>query len=67
MVHSWKLYITSSIRNAGLALAMLYMTVMGFDYITYGYCLANCISESMLGGFVGASAVVGGENLVSPH
>ena len=58
-IHSWKLYINSPIRNAGLALGCLYLTVMGFGNITYGYCLAQCVSESVLGAVVGVSAVIG--------
>ena len=27
------------VRNAGLGLAFLYMTVLGFDSITWSYCL----------------------------
>ena len=35
------------------------MTVLGFDNITYGYILHQCVSESVLGGLVSASAIVG--------
>ena len=48
-----------SISNAGLGLAFLYMTVLGFDNITYGFCLAQCVTEWVLGLLVGLSAVVG--------
>ena len=47
------------VRNAGLGLAFLYMTVLGFDNVTYGYCLKQCITESVLGALVGVSAIVG--------
>jgi len=33
---AWKLYFHHSIRYAGMGLALLYMTVMGFDSITFG-------------------------------
>lgn len=56
---SWKLYMRHPARNAGLALACLYMTVLGFDNITYGYCLHQCVSESILGGLVGISSAIG--------
>ena len=56
---SWILYMKYSIRNAGLGLACLYMTVLGFDNITYGYCLQECVRESLLGGLVGVSAICG--------
>jgi len=34
--HGWKDYFTHPVRNAGLGLALLYMTVLGFDSITTG-------------------------------
>jgi Ferroportin1 (FPN1) len=37
------------VRNAGLALSFLYMTVLGFDNITWGYSLMQCVTESVLG------------------
>ena len=55
----WKLYMTYPIRNAGFAMGCLYMTVLGFDNITYGYILHQCVSESVLGGLVSASAILG--------
>ena len=54
-----KLYITYPTFTAGFGLACLYMTVLGFDNITYGYILHQCVSESVLGGLVSASAIVG--------
>lgn len=35
--NSWRDYFNHYIRNAGLALALLYMTVLGFDNITRGW------------------------------
>ena len=55
----WKLYMTYPIRNAGFGLACLFMTVLGFDNITYGFCLQQCVTESVLGALIGLSAVVG--------
>ena len=46
-------------RNAGLGLALLYMTVLGFDNVTYGYILTQGIPESVLGILVTVSALVG--------
>ena len=54
-----KLYINYPTFTAGFGLACLYMTVLGFDNITYGYILHQCVSESVLGGLVSASAIVG--------
>ena len=34
----WRTYFGHSVRDAGLGLALLYMTVLGFDSITWGYC-----------------------------
>jgi iron-regulated transporter 1 len=56
---SWKMYYQHPVRNAGLALSLLYMTVLGFDNITYGYCLLQCVSASILGAMVGVSAIIG--------
>ena len=58
-VTAWVLYVKSPIRFAGLALSLLYLSVLGFDYVTYGYCLSQCVPESWLGAAVGASAIVG--------
>ena len=56
---AWVLYMKYPVRNAGLGLAFLYMTVLGFDNITYGYCLQQCVHESVLGALVGVGAVIG--------
>ena len=40
----------------------------GFDNITYGYCLHQCVTESLLGALIGVSAVVGVlGSLAFPH
>ena len=36
------------VRNAGLGLAFLYMTVLGFDSITWSYCLLQVLSAGAL-------------------
>ena len=56
---AWVLYMKYPVRNAGLGLAFLYMTVLGFDNITYGYCLQQCVHESVLGALVGTGAIIG--------
>ena len=48
-----------TIRNAGIALSCLYMTVLGLDNITFAYCLSQCVSAWLLGVLVGVSAVIG--------
>ena len=56
---AWLSYMKHPARDAGLGLAFLYMTVLGFDNITYGYCLRQCVTESVLGGLVAGSAIFG--------
>ena len=36
---AWVSYLQHPVRNAGLGLAFLFMTVLGFDSITWTYCL----------------------------
>ena len=57
--HGWKSFMNHPVRDAGLGLALLYMTVLGFDNITWGFCLLQGVSESLLGALTGVSAVVG--------
>ena len=58
-IRGWKLYLTHPVCGAGLALASLFMTVLGVDNITYGYCMAQCIRKSILGGLLGLTAIIG--------
>ena len=58
-LQGWKIYFTHPVCAAGLALASVYMTVLGFDNITYGFCMSQCVTESVLGGLVGVSAIIG--------
>jgi len=55
----WAFYMRHKVRNAGLGLAFLYMTVLGFDLITWAYALLQCVSEAVLGVLVMVSAIVG--------
>ena len=55
----WKTYFNHPVRNAGLGLSFLYMTVLGFDNITYGYCILQGVPHFALGVLVGISALVG--------
>ena len=64
----WMYYLRHQVRNAGLGLAFLYMTVLGFDNITWAFSLKQCVSETILGFLLGASALVGiAGSLVYPH
>ncbi|CAM1307519.1 SLC40A1 (predicted) [Pycnogonum litorale] len=58
-VHGWKVYFEQDVLFAGLALAALYMTVLGFDSITVGYAYLQGISESFMGWMSALSAVFG--------
>jgi len=58
-IEGWRLYLFHTIRNAGIALSCLYMTVLGLDNITFAYCLSQCVSAWLLGVLVGVSAVIG--------
>merc|ERR1712025_1464084 len=55
----WKTYLTHPVMKAGVGLACLYMTVLGFDNITYGYCLLQGVPHAVLGVLVGVSALIG--------
>merc|ERR1719158_2036865 len=55
----WKTYLPHPVMKAGVGLACLYMTVLGFDNITYGYCLLQGVPHAVLGVLVGISALVG--------
>merc|ERR1719430_2557789 len=58
-VEGWKTYFNHPVMKAGLGLACLFMTVLGFDNITYGYCLMQGVPHVALGLLVGVSALVG--------
>jgi len=46
---SWRLYLSHDVRYAGLSLACLYLTVLGFDSITVGFAYSQGVSEAVLG------------------
>ena len=37
-IEAWKIFMNHPTRNAGFGLALLYLTVLNFDNITYGLC-----------------------------
>ena len=55
----WMSYLRHDVRFAGLGLALLYMTVLGFGNITWGYCLLQCVPEWVLGVLVAVSGGMG--------
>ncbi|KAI4544012.1 hypothetical protein MG293_004278 [Ovis ammon polii] len=55
----WVSYYNQSVFLAGMGLAFLYMTVLGFDCITTGYAYTQGLSGSILSILMGASAITG--------
>ncbi|KAK2496913.1 hypothetical protein MC885_000165 [Smutsia gigantea] len=55
----WVSYYNQSVFLAGMGLAFLYMTVLGFDCITTGYAYTQGLSGSVLSILMGASAITG--------
>ncbi|KAH9518527.1 hypothetical protein Btru_017057 [Bulinus truncatus] len=55
----WPVYARYGVRNAGLALACLYMTVLGFDSITVGYAKTQGVSELLVGIMMALAASFG--------
>ncbi|XP_073781536.1 ferroportin isoform X1 [Danio rerio] len=55
----WRAYYRQPVFLAGLGLAFLYTTVLGFDCITTGYAYTQGISGSLLSILMGVSAVAG--------
>lgn len=58
-VASWRIYFSHEVRNAGIGLACLYMTVLGFDSITMGYSYSQGVPESILGILRAVGAAIG--------
>ncbi|XP_025095566.1 solute carrier family 40 member 1-like isoform X3 [Pomacea canaliculata] len=59
LYRGWRTYMQYNVALAGLALACLYMTVLGFDNITVAYAVTQGVSESITGVLMGVSAVFG--------
>ncbi|XP_046573533.1 solute carrier family 40 member 1-like [Haliotis rubra] len=55
----WKTFMQYDVANAGLGLAMMYLTVLGFDSVTSGYAFTQGISEGLLGLAMGSGAAIG--------
>lgn len=55
----WVAYYNQNIFLAGMSLAFLYMTVLGFDCITTGYAYTQGLNGSVLSLLMGASAISG--------
>ncbi|XP_052286243.1 solute carrier family 40 member 1-like isoform X2 [Dreissena polymorpha] len=59
LVRGWKIYMGYQVAFAGLGLASLYMTVLGFDNITIGYAYTQGINESIISIIKAVGAVSG--------
>ncbi|KAL4222198.1 hypothetical protein ACF0H5_018235 [Mactra antiquata] len=59
LIRGWKTFMKYDVAFAGLGLASLYMTVLGFDNITVGFAYTQGINESVMGGLMAAGAFVG--------
>ncbi|XP_056142670.1 solute carrier family 40 member 1 [Lampris incognitus] len=55
----WRAYYRQPVFLAGMGLAFLYTTVLGFDCITTGYAYTQGISGSLLSLLMGISAITG--------
>uniref|UniRef100_A0A8C5D711 Solute carrier family 40 member n=1 Tax=Gouania willdenowi TaxID=441366 RepID=A0A8C5D711_GOUWI len=55
----WRAYYRQPVFLAGMGLAFLYTTVLGFDCITTGYAYTQGISGSLLSLLMGVSAIAG--------
>ncbi|XP_052802282.1 solute carrier family 40 member 1-like isoform X2 [Mya arenaria] len=59
LYRGWRVYMRYQVAFAGLGLACLYMTVLGFDNITVGYGYTQGINESIMGVMMAAGSVTG--------
>lgn len=59
LIRGWKTYMQYNVAFAGLGLAMLYMTVLGFDNITVGFSYSQGINESIMGILMAGGGLVG--------
>ncbi|XP_059174754.1 solute carrier family 40 member 1-like [Physella acuta] len=59
LYRGFKTYVAYDVVFAGLALASLYLTVLGFDEITIGYATSQGLDESLLGTLMGVGAGFG--------
>ena len=55
----WKLYISQPIALACIGFSFLYMTLLGFGYITLAYVYSQCLSEFSVGLMTAGAGVTG--------
>jgi len=58
-VGGFKFFAKHRLCLAGVSLAMLYLTVLGFDSITISFCKASGVDESLVGLLMGVSSLLG--------
>ncbi|CAG5116589.1 unnamed protein product [Candidula unifasciata] len=59
LYRGWPVYASYNVLHAGIALACLYMTVLGFDSVTVGYAKMQGVTEGMVGLAMGIAALFG--------
>merc|ERR1711970_750740 len=59
LIQGFKLFFRHKVCLPGISLAMLYLTVLGFDSITIGFCKASGVTEYILGILLGVSSGFG--------
>uniref|UniRef100_A0A0B7B8Q3 Solute carrier family 40 member n=1 Tax=Arion vulgaris TaxID=1028688 RepID=A0A0B7B8Q3_9EUPU len=59
IIEGWRTYAGYEVMLSGVSLALLYMTVLGFDNVTIGYAKMQCLSESDVGLMMGGAGLVG--------
>ncbi|CAK8674674.1 ferroportin-like [Clavelina lepadiformis] len=55
----WKLYLAQPISLPCIGFSFLYMTILGFGYITIAYAYSQCFSEFMVGILQAGAALAG--------
>ena len=56
---SWKLFFSQSVALPCFGFSFLYLTVLGFGYITIAYAYHQCFNELMMGLLTTATAITG--------
>ncbi|CAD5123416.1 DgyrCDS11765 [Dimorphilus gyrociliatus] len=59
LIKGWKIYMKQRVVCAGLALACLYMTVLGFDSVTVAYIYSQGVNEALTGVCQGLGGLIG--------
>lgn len=59
LIKGWKIYMRQKVVCAGLALACLYMTVLGFDSVTVAYIYSQGVNEALTGVCQGLGGLLG--------